>query len=231
MFCVMDSGMLELTLIYFILNPTITATRTYLRSFLLIYSQLLMNWNIRTVKVEELKDSFSQGVENAMKQYQNDRDPREKLFQRCLVHFAMSDQKIYMATKLKGPQTRFLPFNKGLENPEVLNDYKTCYLYNDILQVNKLSNLLSNFIYIEKDEKTKKETPIFPRYHQLDCVNLLLGDCSPGKNYLIEHSAGSGKSKTIAWLAHGLIKKFDPCDERVYDMVIVVNNSRNRLKP
>ena len=174
----------------------------------------------------ELKDSFSQGVENAMKQYQNDRDPREKLFQRCLVHFAMSDQKIYMATKLKGPQTRFLPFNKGLENPEVLNDYKTCYLYNDILQANKLTNLLSNFIYIEKDEKAKKETPIFPRYHQLDWVNLLLGDCSPGKNYLIEHSAGSGKSKTIAWLAHGLIKKFDPCDERVYDMVIVVSDRK-----
>jgi len=174
----------------------------------------------------ELKDSFSQGVENAMKQYQNDRDPREKLFQHCLVHFAMSDQKIYMATKLKGRQTRFLPFNKGLENPEVRNDYKTCYLYNDILQVNKLSNLLSNFIYIEKDEKTKKETPIFPRYHQLDCVNLLLSDCKPGKNYLIEHSAGSGKSKTIAWLAHGLIKKFDPCDERVYGMVIVVSDRK-----
>lgn len=174
----------------------------------------------------ELKDSFSQGVENAMKQYQNDRDPREKLFQRCLVHFAMSDQMIYMATKLKGAQTRFLPFNKGLENPEVRNDYKTSYLYNDILQVNKLSNLISNFIYIEKDEKTKKETPIFPRYHQLDCVNLLLSDCSPGKNYLIEHSAGSGKSKTIAWLAHGLIKKFDPCDKRVYNMVIVVSDRK-----
>ena len=174
----------------------------------------------------ELKDSFSQGVENAMKQYQNDRDPREKLFQRCLVHFAMSDQKIYMATKLAGSQTRFLPFNKGLENPEVRKDYKTCYLYNDILQVNKLSKLISNFIYIETDEKTKKETPIFPRYHQLDCVNLLLGDCKPGKNYLIEHSAGSGKSKTIAWLAHGLIKKFNPCDERVYDMVIVVSDRK-----
>ncbi len=172
----------------------------------------------------ELKDSFSQGVENAMKQYREDRDPKEKLFKHCFVHFAMSDEKIYMATKLEGKNTRFLPFNKGLENPTVKKDYKTCYLYNDILQTNKLSKLISNFIYIEKDEK--KELPIFPRYHQLDCVNRILQDTVPGKNYLIEHSAGSGKTKTIAWLAHGLIKKFDTFDERVYDMVVVVSDRR-----
>jgi type I restriction enzyme R subunit len=174
----------------------------------------------------ELKDTFSQGVENAMKQYKNDRDPREKIFQRCLVHFAMSDEKIYMATKLEGPKTRFLPFNKGLENPEVPNDYKTSYIYNDILQTNKLSKLISNFIYMEKDDETKKEIPIFPRYHQLDCVNLLLADCEPSQNYLIQHSAGSGKTKTIAWLAHGLINKFNALDERAYDMVIVVSDRR-----
>ena len=174
----------------------------------------------------ELKDTFSQGVENAIKQYRKERDPKEKIFKRCMVHFAMSDEKIFMATKLEGSKTRFLPFNKGLENPMVKKDYKTCYLYNDILQINKISKLISNFIYIEKDDKTKKETPIFPRYHQLDCVNLLLADCCPGENYLIEHSAGSGKSKTIAWLAHGLINKFDPFDERVYDMVIVVSDRR-----
>ena len=109
----------------------------------------------------ELKDTFSQGVENAMKQYREDRDPREKIFQRCLVHFAMSDEKIYMATKLEGPKTRFLPFNKGLENPDVPNDYKTSYIYNDILQTNKLSKLISNFIYMEKDDKTKRDS-IFP---------------------------------------------------------------------
>ena len=174
----------------------------------------------------ELKDTFSQGVENAMKQFRKDRDPREKIFQRCFVHFAMSNEKIYMATKLEGFNTRFLPFNKGLENPKVHNDYKTCYLYNDILQVNKLSKLIANFIYIEKDEKTKKETPIFPRYHQLDCVNNILRDCEPGKNYLIEHSAGSGKTKTIAWLSHGLLNKFNSFDERVYDMIIVVSDRR-----
>jgi len=174
----------------------------------------------------ELKDTFSQGVEKAMKQYREDRDPREKLFKRCLVHFAMSDEKIFMATRLEGPRTRFLPFNKGLENPAVTGDYKTSYLYNDILQTNKLSRLISNFIYMEKDDEAKREIPIFPRYHQLDCVNLLLADCEPSQNYLIQHSAGSGKTKTIAWLAHGLINKFNALDERVYDMVIVVSDRR-----
>jgi len=174
----------------------------------------------------ELKDTFFQGVERAIKQYQEDRDPREPIFQRCFVHFAMSDEKIYMATKLEGLKTRFLPFNKGLENPEVKNEYKTSYLYNDILQINKLSKLISNFVYIEKDENTGQTKPIFPRYHQLDCVNLLLADAMPSKNYLIEHSNGSGKTKTIAWLAHRLINKFDKKDNRVYDMVIVVSDRR-----
>jgi type I restriction enzyme R subunit len=172
----------------------------------------------------ELKDTFSQGVERAIKQYKEDRDPREKIFKRCLVHFAMSDEKIFMATKLEGSKTRFLPFNTALDNPVIKNDYKTCYLYNDILQMNKLSKLISNFIYIEKDDK--KEIPIFPRYHQLDCVNQLLYDSGPSKNYLIEHSAGSGKTKTIAWLAHGLTNKFDSLDERVYDMVVVVSDRK-----
>lgn len=174
----------------------------------------------------ELKDTFSQGVEKAIKQYKQDRNPREPIFGRCFVHFAMSDEKIYMATKLKGLKTKFLPFNKGLENPVVKNDYKTSYLYNDILQINKLSKLISNFIYMEKDENGRKIRPIFPRYHQLDCVNKLLADAKPSKNYLIEHSNGSGKTKTIAWLSHGLINKFDTQDNRVYDMVIVVSDRR-----
>jgi len=169
----------------------------------------------------ELKNTFSQGVEKAMKQYREDRDPREKIFSRCLVHFTMSNETIQMTTKLNGYKTRFLPFNKGLTNPTVKNDYKTCYLYNDILQINKLSKLISNFIYVEDNETT-----IFPRYHQVDCVNLLLEDATPGENYLIQHSAGSGKTKTIAWLAHGLINKFDNLDNRTYDMVIVVSDRR-----
>lgn len=174
----------------------------------------------------ELKNSFTQGVEQAIKQYKQDRDQREPIFKKCLVHFAMSDEKIFMATKLEGEKTRFLPFNKALNNPEVKDNYKTSYLYNDILQINKLSKLIDKFIYIEKDENRDKEKPIFPRYHQLDCVNLLLNDSKPGKNYLIEHSAGSGKTKTIAWLAHGLINKFDNSDNRVYDMVIIVSDRK-----
>ncbi|MEA3314001.1 MAG: DEAD/DEAH box helicase family protein, partial [Caldisericota bacterium] len=174
----------------------------------------------------ELKDTFSQGVENAIRQYKEDRNPRESIFQKCLVHFAMSDEKIYMATKLEGRKTKFLPFNKGLENPEVKNDYKISYLYNNILQINKLSKLISNFIYMEKDKDTGEVKPIFPRYHQLDCANLLLADAKADKNYLIEHSNGSGKTKTIAWLAHGLINKFDADDNRIYDMVIVVSDRR-----
>ena len=172
----------------------------------------------------ELKDTFSQGVEKAIKQYKEDRDPKEKLFHNCFVHFAMSDEKIFMATKLEGWKTRFLPFNKFLDNPEIENDYKTSYLYNDILQINKLSKLINNFVYIEKEED--KEFPIFPRYHQLDCVNQLLEDAKPSKNYLIEHSAGSGKTKTIAWLSHGLINKFNRLDNRIYDMVIVISDRK-----
>lgn len=172
----------------------------------------------------ELKDTFSQGVEKAIKQYKETRDLKEKIFQNCFVHFAMSDEKIFMATKLAGWKTRFLPFNKALDNPEVQNDYKTSYLYNDILQINKLSKLINNFVYIEKENTD--EYPIFPRYHQLDCVNLLLADAKPSKNYLIEHSAGSGKTKTIAWLSHGLINKFNRLDNRVYDMVIIISDRK-----
>lgn len=168
----------------------------------------------------ELKDTFSQGVENAIKQYKKDRDPREQLFKNCLVHFAMSNEKIYMATKLAGSKTRFLPFNKGIINPDVEGDYKTSYLYTEILQRNQLSRLINNFIFEEDD------IVIFPRFHQLDCVNTLLDDPEPGHNYLIQHSAGSGKTKTIAWLAHGLLNKFDKNNKRVYDMVIVISDRK-----
>ena len=168
----------------------------------------------------ELKNTFTQGVENAIKQYKNDRDPKEQIFKNCLVHFAMSDEKIYMATKLSGKSTIFLPFNKGIENPVVEGNYKTSYLYTEILQKNQLSRLINNFIFEENN------IVIFPRFHQLDCVNSLLNNPVPGHNYLIQHSAGSGKTKTIAWLAHGLLNKFDDNDERIYDMVIVISDRK-----
>ncbi|MCB9361891.1 type I restriction endonuclease subunit R [Candidatus Woesearchaeota archaeon] len=173
----------------------------------------------------ELKDTFSQGVERAITQYRTTRDPRETIFQRCLVHFAVSDEKVFMSTRLDGEKTRFLPFNKGLVNPQPLspNDYQTSYLYQEILQKDQLSRLFSNFIYLEKSDN---DLPIFPRYHQLDCVNKLMREATPGTNYLVQHSAGSGKTKTIAWLSHGLITKFNRLDNRVYDIVIVVSDRK-----
>lgn len=168
----------------------------------------------------ELKNTFTQTVDKAVKQYKEDRDPREQLFRNCLVHFAVSDKEIMMTTKLAGYHTRFLPFNKGIINPEVENNYKTSYLYTEILQKNQLSRLINNFIF------TENGTTIFPRFHQLDCVNSLLENPTPGNNYLIQHSAGSGKTKTIAWLAHGLLNKFDENNDRIYDMVIVISDRK-----
>ena len=168
----------------------------------------------------ELKNTFTQSVWKAVEQYKNDRDPREQLFKNCLVHFAVSDKEILMTTHLAGKSTRFLPFNKGIENPVIKDSYKTSYLYTEILQKNQLSKLINNFIF-EEDGKV-----IFPRFHQLDCVNILLHNPKPGHNYLIQHSAGSGKTKTIAWLAHGLLNKFDENNERIYDMVIVISDRR-----
>ena len=168
----------------------------------------------------ELKNTFTQTVDRAVEQYKKDRDPREQLFKNCLVHFAVSDKEIRMTTKLAGYKTRFLPFNKDIENPEVENDYKTSYLYTEILQKNQLSRLINNFIFEEDD------TVIFPRFHQLDCVNTLLDNPKPGHNYLIQHSAGSGKTKTIAWLAHGLLNKFNNNNKRIYDMVIVISDRK-----
>lgn len=168
----------------------------------------------------ELKNTFSQWVEKAITQYKQDRDPREIFFGRCLVHFAMSDEKIFMATKLSGDKTRFLPFNRWFDNPEIEGDFKTSYLYKDVLQKNKLSKLISSYIFKEWDVN------IFPRFHQLDCVNSVLNEVDLGTNYLIQHSAGSGKTKTISWLSHWLLGKFDSDDERVFDIVIVVSDRR-----
>lgn len=168
----------------------------------------------------ELKDTFSQWVEKAITQYKQDRDPRETFFGRCLVHFAMSDEKIFMTAKLNGDKTRFLPFNRGFENPEVEWDFKTSYLYKDVLQKNKLSKLIGGFIFKEWDIN------IFPRFHQLDCVNSILNNVEVWNSYLIQHSAWSGKTKTIAWLSHWLLGKFNKEDERIFDVVIVVSDRK-----
>ncbi len=185
----------------------------------------------------ELKNRLTkQTVDDAVQQYKRDRDPRELLFYfaRCLVHFAVDDQQVMFCTKLAGKDSWFLPFNKGWNdgagNPPNPDGMKTDYLWKAILTREGLTDILENYAQrVEtKDEKTgrKQESLIFPRFHQLDVVRKLLADArvsGAGKRYLIQHSAGSGKSNSIAWLAHqlvGLEKEGVP----VFDSVIVVTD-------
>jgi len=186
----------------------------------------------------ELKNKLTkQTVADAVQQYQRDRDPRELLFQfgRCAVHFAVDDHEIKMCTHLKGSSSWFLPFNKGWNdgagNPPNPSGLQTDYLWKQILTKQGLTDILENYTQIveEKDEKgRKKRTQIFPRYHQLDVVRKLLANASArgtGVRYLIEHSAGSGKSNSIAWLSHQLIG-LQKDGKPMFDSVIVVTDRR-----
>jgi type I restriction enzyme R subunit len=187
----------------------------------------------------ELKNSLTkQTVEDAVEQYRRDRDPREKLFQfpRCVVHFAVDDSEVRMCSELKGKASWFLPFNKGWNdgagNPPNPNGLKTDYLWKEVLTPASLTNILENYAQVVevKHPKTgkKKFVQIFPRYHQLDVVRELLADveeCGVGKRYLIQHSAGSGKSNSIAWLAHQLVRVRHK-DAEIFDSVIVVTDRR-----
>ncbi|HUG68812.1 MAG TPA: DEAD/DEAH box helicase family protein, partial [Pirellulaceae bacterium] len=158
-----------------------------------------------------------QTVEDAVQQYKQDRDPRELLFQfgRCMVHFAVDDQEVRMCTHLQGKHSWFLPFNKGFNdgagNPPNPHGIKTDYLWKQVLTKDNLTEILENYAQVleEKDEKgRKKRRQVFPRYHQLAVVKALLADAKKngaGCRYLIQHSAGSGKSNSIAWLAHQLV--------------------------
>jgi len=192
----------------------------------------------------ELKNPLSgQTVANAIHQYRNDRDPREKIFEfkkRSLVHFAVDTEEVHMATRLAGTSTFFLPFNRGRDggagnapDPQGRN-YCTAYLWEEVLQYDSLLDLLARFVHLQIDEnisdegkKVRKETMIFPRYHQLQAVRQLVGEATEegvGHNYLVEHSAGSGKSNTIAWLAHRLSSLHNADDERVFDSVVVITD-------
>ncbi|MBU0678578.1 MAG: DEAD/DEAH box helicase family protein, partial [Verrucomicrobia bacterium] len=187
----------------------------------------------------ELKNSLTkQPVEDAIEQYRRDRDPRERLFEfgRCVVHFAVDDAEVRMCTELRGKASWFLPFNKGWNdgagNPPNPAGLKTEYLWKEVLTPNGLTNILENYAQIveEKNAKTgrKKRKQVFPRYHQLDVVHAILAHVSAqgaGARYLIQHSAGSGKSNSIAWLAHQLIAlKKD--DKEIFDSVVVVTDRR-----
>ena len=188
----------------------------------------------------ELKNQLTkQNVEDAVEQYQLDRDPRELLFsfKRCMVHFAVDDAEVRFCTKLAGKDSWFLPFNKGHNdgagNPPNPNGLKTDYLWKEILTKTSLANIIENYaqVVVETDKKTKKkkEKQIFPRYHQLSVVRSLLADTLKdgiGNKYLIQHSAGSGKSNSIAWLAHQLIG-LNKDGKDVIDSVIVVTDRIN----
>ena len=187
----------------------------------------------------ELKNQLTkQNTENAVRQYKEDRDFHDLLFsfKRCMVHFAVDDATIQFCTKLAGKDSWFLPFNKGYNdgagNPPNPDGLMTDYLWKDILTKRKLSRIIENYAQVveEVDEDTKKKSvkQIWPRYHQLDCVEKLLADVQEngvGKRYLIQHSAGSGKSNSIAWLAHQLIG-LEKDGHPMIDSVLVVTDRR-----
>ncbi|HEC1564535.1 TPA: type I restriction endonuclease subunit R [Campylobacter upsaliensis] len=188
----------------------------------------------------ELKNPFTgQNVYNAIEQYKKDRDPRESIFKQSVVHFALDSDLIYMSTKLEGVGTRFLPFNRGLNNgsgaigcecgggnPAVKDKMKTSYFWEELLQKDTLSKLLFDFTI-----KNSKGV-IFPRFHQFDVVSRLLKDVKEkgvGQRYLIQHSAGSGKSNSIAWLAHNLVSLHrveNHKEKEVFDSILVVTDRR-----
>lgn len=194
----------------------------------------------------ELKDQLKgQDVNNAMRQWKEDRDPKEPIFkfgQRFLCYFAIDLYDAFMTTELKGEYTRFLPFNQGSNgagnpggkgNPKNDEGYPTSYIWERVFSVDSMIDLIAKFITIteEKEEKNGKsyitKKIIFPRYHQYDVVKKILEDVkekSAGVNYLIEHSAGSGKSNSIAWIAYRLASAFDKDDKYIFDSVIIVTN-------
>ena len=195
----------------------------------------------------ELKNELTgQTVKHAIKQYRQDRpingEPQLQ-YKRCLVHFAVSTEKVSMTTRLNGSSTFFLPFNKGIDNPINPDGHKTAYLWEDIWQPDTLLLLISNYLHVQIDtereydadkgkvvEKTSEKL-IFPRFHQLDVVRNLLTAArhdGAGNSYLVQHSAGSGKSNSIAWLVHQLANLYqtDGDADRLFDSIIVVTDRR-----
>ncbi|CAA6822219.1 MAG: Type I restriction-modification system, restriction subunit R (EC [uncultured Sulfurovum sp.] len=191
----------------------------------------------------ELKTDFTQNVQDAVNQYKYDRPAKgEALLEfkrRALVHFAVSTDEVYMTTKLAGSSTFFLPFNKGRDdgsagNPPNPNGYATSYLWEEVLQRDSILNIIARYIHLEVKEKEdyqgkkrKSETLIFPRYHQLDVVRKLLANTKAngaGNHYLIQHSAGSGKSNSIAWLSHQLASLHSEKEASVFNSVIVITD-------
>ena len=204
---------------------------------------LVLALNGLPVATLELKNHFTgQTASNAKRQYAQDRDNRELLFafkKRALVHFAVDPDEVYMTTRLNGSKTYWLPFNKGCNNgkgnPSNPAGYKTSYLWEAVLTKDSWLDIIHRFIHLQTEEyefdgvMKKSEKMIFPRYHQLDSVRKLTADAresGAGKNYLIQHSAGSGKSNSIAWLAYRLSSLHNAQDQRIFDSVIVVTDRK-----
>lgn len=205
---------------------------------------LVLSINGLPVITAELKNPMTgQTVDNAMRQYKKDRDHRELLFEfkkRALVHFAVDTELAYMTTRLSGTMTCFLPFNRGDDggagNPVNEGGFRTSYLWERVWQRESLLDIFARFLHLQVEDKRteygkliKKETMIFPRYHQLCAVRDLVEAAKKegsGNNYLIEHSAGSGKSNTIGWLAHRLASLHSTDDEKIFDSVIVITDRR-----
>ncbi len=185
----------------------------------------------------ELKNEWTgqNARNNAVNQYKKDRDPKEPLlyFGRCIVHFAVDTNEVYMTTKLEKEKTVFLPFNKGNNegagNPVNPNGHRTAYLWEEILNKKNICDILNNYVALITNKETKKQTLYFPRYHQFDSVSKLIRDVEQnnvGQKYLIQHSAGSGKSNSITWLAYQLIELLDNEKNQLFDSVIIVTDRR-----
>ncbi|WP_299755954.1 DEAD/DEAH box helicase family protein [uncultured Chloroflexus sp.] len=183
----------------------------------------------------ELKNKLTgQTVANAREQYAKDRDPKNEpllQFRRCLAHFAVDDDEVWLTTKLEGARTRFLPFNRGYNggagNPPNPNGYASAYLWEDLFAPASVLELVGSFVHVENGDQPARL--IFPRYHQRDAVRKLVAHArqhGAGHHYLIQHSAGSGKSNTIAWLAHRLASLHNDQNQRVFSSVIVITDRR-----
>ena len=204
---------------------------------------LVLSLNGLPVATLELKNRFTgQNIAHAKKQYATTRDNKELLFafkKRALVHFAVDDEEVYMATRINGSKTWWLPFNKGRNygagNPSNPAGYRTDYLWRDILAKESWLEIIGRFVHLQTEEfefegrTRKKEKIIFPRFHQLDAVRKMTAhakDKGVGHNYLVQHSAGSGKSNSIAWLSYRLSGLHNEQDERIFDSVVVVTDRR-----
>ena len=201
---------------------------------------LVLFLNGLPVATVELKTDFTQSVEDAIDQYRFDRHPRPKgqaaepllsFPSGALVHFAVSNTEVHMTTRLDGPETRFLPFNRGNDggkgNPPNPDGHPTSYLWEDIWSRDSWLEILGRYVVAQRDSKKHIEKLVFPRFHQLDATRKLVGavlEEGPGRKYLIQHSAGSGKTNSIAWTAHFLADLHDAKNEKVFSTIVVVSD-------